>query len=48
MEESVQIKGQTFQVGHTKEYVKIALQTDKNMQNQVTNVEIVSRSQIIR
>lgn len=48
MEESVQIKGQTFQVGHTKEYVKIALQTDENMQNQVTNVEIVSRSQIIR
>ncbi len=48
MEESVQINGQTFQVGHTKEYVKIALQTDKNMQNQVTNVEIVSRSQIIR
>ena len=48
MEESVQINGETFQVGHTKEYVKIALQTDKNMQNQVTNVEIVSRSQIIR
>lgn len=48
MEESVQINGETFQVGHTKEYVKIALQTDKNLQNQVTNVEIVSRSQIIR
>ena len=48
MEESVQINEETFQVGHTKEYVKIALQTDKNLQNQVTNVEIVSRSQIIR
>ena len=48
MEESVQINGETFQVGHTKEYVKIALQTDKNLQNQVTNVEIASRSQIIR
>ena len=48
MEESVQISGETFQVGHTKEYVKIALQTEENLQNQVTNVEIVSRSQIIR
>ena len=48
MEESVQINGETFQVGHTKEYVKIALQTEENLQNQVTNVEIVSRSQIIR
>ncbi len=48
MEESVQINGKTFQVGHTKEYVKIALQTEENLQNQVTNVEIVSRSQIIR
>ena len=48
MEESVQINGEKFQVGHTKEYVKIALQTEENLQNQVTNVEIVSRSQIIR
>lgn len=48
MEESVQINGETFQVGHTKEYVKIALQTEENLQNQVTNVEIVSQSQIIR
>lgn len=47
MEESIQINGQTFQVGHTKEYVKIALQTEENLQNQVTNVEIVSRSQIL-
>lgn len=48
MEESILINGETFQVGHTKEYVKIALQTEKNLQNQVTNVEIVSQSQIIR
>ena len=48
MEESVLINGDAFQVGHTKEYVKIALQTDKNLQNQVINVEIVSQSQIIR
>lgn len=48
MEESIQVNGETFQVGHTKEYVKIALQTEENMQNQVINVEIVSHSQIIR
>lgn len=48
MEESVQKNGETFQVGHTKEYVKIALRTDENMQNQMANVKIVSQSQIIR
>lgn len=48
MEERVQINGKAFQVGHTKEYVKIALQTEENLQNQVINVEIVSQSQIIR
>ncbi len=48
MEESIQINGEFFQVGHTKEYVKIALQTEKNLQNQVINVQIVSQSQIIR
>ena len=48
MEESILINGETFQVGHTKAYVIIALQTEKNLQNQVTNVEIVSQSQIIR
>ena len=48
MEESIQISGETYQVGHTKEYVKVALRTEENLQNQVTNVEIVSQSQIIR
>lgn len=48
MEERVQKNGEIFQVGHTKEYVKIALPTDENMQNQMANVKIVSQSQIIR
>lgn len=48
MEESVQMNGAVFEVGHTKEYVKIALQTEENLQNQVINVQIVSQSQIIR
>ncbi len=37
-----------YWVGHTKEYVKIALQTEKNLQNQLANVRIDKQSQIIR
>ncbi len=48
MEESIEKDGKTYQVGHTKEYVKIALETETNLQNQLTNVQIDSRSQIIR
>lgn len=47
MEESVQVDGKTVQVGHTKEYVKIALEDDTNLQNQLINVKINSNSQII-
>ncbi len=48
MEESIEKDGKIYQVGHTKEYVKIALETETNLQNQLTNVQIDSRSQIIR
>lgn len=48
MEETVWKDGVAFQVGHTKEYVKIALRTDENLQNQLTNVRIDNQSQIIR
>ena len=47
MEESVVMGGKTVQVGHTKEYVKIALETDTNLQNQLICVKINSNSQII-
>lgn len=47
MEESIQIHGKTFQVGHTKEYVKVALETDENLQNQLIKFEIGGLSQII-
>lgn len=46
-EEQIEKDGKTFQVGHTKEYVKIALQTEENLQNQLVNVEIVNHLQII-
>lgn len=47
MEESVVIDGETWQVGHTKEYVKIGRKTKEDLSNQLVNVEIESRSQII-
>ena len=47
MEESVVMNGKSVQVGHTKEYVKIALEDDTNLQNQLINVKINSNSQII-
>lgn len=47
MEESVIMDGKTVQVGHTKEYVKIALDTEANLQNQLVKVKIDSNLQII-
>ena len=47
-EEKITKKETDFWVGHTKEYVKIALQTEENLQNQLTNVRIDNHSQIIR
>lgn len=47
MEEAVVIDGETWQVGHTKEYVKIGRKTREDLSNQLVNVEIESRSQII-
>lgn len=47
MEESIQINGKTVQVGHTKEYVKIAIEDDTNLQNQLINVKINTNSQIV-
>ena len=47
MEEAVQIDGETWQVGHTKEYVKIGRKTEENLTNQLVNVEIESHLQIL-
>jgi len=35
IEESVEIKGKIYQVGHTKEYVKVAFETNENLSNQL-------------
>ena len=47
MEEEVQRVGETWQIGHTREYVKVGRKTEENLANQLINVEIENRSQII-
>ena len=47
MEESIEKNGEIYQVGHTKEYVKIALKTEENLSNQIVSVEINDHLQII-
>lgn len=47
MEEQIEIDGDTYQVGHTKEYVKVALKTEADLQNQLADVQIDNHSQII-
>lgn len=47
MEEAVLHEGELYQTGHTKEYVKIGKKCEENLSNQIVNVEIESRLQII-
>ena len=47
-EEQINKNGTCCWVGHTKEYVKVALQTEENLQNQLANVRIDETAQIIR
>ena len=47
MEEAVMLDGEIYQTGHTKEYVKVGLKSEKKLSNQLINVEIKNRRQII-
>lgn len=47
MEEEILIEGERYQIGHTREYVKVGQKTDENRINELVNVEIESRLQII-
>ena len=47
MEEEIQRDSETWQIGHTREYVKVGQKTEENLANQLINVEIENRSQII-
>ena len=46
-EEAVETEDGIYQVGHTKEYVKIGLKTEENLSNQLKNVKIEDTKQII-
>lgn len=47
VEEEIWHEGERYQTGFTREYVKIGQKMSGNMANQIVNVEIESRSQII-
>lgn len=47
MEEQIERDGEIWQIGHTREYVKVGRKTEENLTNQLINVEIENRSQII-
>ena len=48
MEESTRVNGKTYQVGHTKEYMKIVLESDENLQNRFVNVYLDKNGAILR
>lgn len=47
VEEAVRIKGELYQVGHTKEYVKIGKKTTENLVNQIICIDVENGLQII-
>lgn len=47
VEEEAVVEGRTVQTGHTREYMKIALEEKENLRNSVVNIQIDNLSQII-
>ena len=47
VEEEIERNGETFWTGHTKEYIKIALQSRENLRNCIVKVQIEDALQII-
>lgn len=47
VEERIVMDGKTYQTGYTKEYIKIALNEEKNLQNCIRTIRIADDSQII-
>jgi len=39
-EESKEINGSMYQIGHTKDYVKVAVSSDEDLVNELRNVKI--------
>ena len=47
VEEETEIEGRRFWIGHTKEYMKILIESEENLQNTIIRVQIKNHSQII-
>lgn len=47
IEEETVIDGKTVQTGHTREYMKIALEAEENLSNCIVNIQIDNDAQII-
>ena len=47
LEEQMETGGRKYQVGHTREYLKIALETEENLQNCIRKIRITDDLQII-
>ena len=47
VEGKAKVNGEELQVGYTKEYVKIAVSNERNLQNQLISVKILEESQFV-
>ena len=47
VEEPITLDGQILQVGHTKEYIKVAFPSETDLQNQLVTVKLGKECQII-
>lgn len=47
VEGRILIDGKAYQAGHTKEYIRVALEGEENLQNCIRTIRIVNDSQII-
>lgn len=47
VEEETEIEGKHFWIGHTKEYMKILVESEENLQNTIIRMQIKNHSQII-
>lgn len=47
VEEKVQVEGTEYWIGHTKEYMKVALQSENNLENQLLTITLNQDAKII-
>ena len=47
IEEEIQRNGEIYQVGHTREYVKVGIRTEEKLANRLVQIEIENPFQII-